>query len=79
MVQGEGIYIQCDMEYGSEKDIVCEVEGASLECIEKIISRYSIRVERGKPLRLYIPTSIFNLGKTPGELIKEIFTVSRLC
>jgi hypothetical protein len=29
--------------------------------------------------RLYISTSIFRAGKTPGELIKELATLLRLC
>ncbi|MEM4509508.1 MAG: hypothetical protein QXT46_00115 [Pyrobaculum sp.] len=80
VLYGEGVNIQCDMEYSSGKDIICEIEGAPLECIEKAISRYKyIRLEKDKSLKIYIPNTIFTYGKTPGEIIKEVFTLAQYC
>jgi hypothetical protein len=66
------ISLECDMEYGEGKDVVCIINGVSRECIEEMMKRSKyhdyVRVEEGK---LYISTSIFKAGKTPGELIKN--------
>jgi hypothetical protein len=76
---GEAV-LECDMEYGEGKEITCVVSGVSRECVEEAVKRTgygSYMTLEGS--RLYISTSIFRAGKTPGELIKELATLLRLC
>lgn len=80
IIQIDNIHIECDMEYGVSKDIVCKVVGVSHECLDDTIRKIGledyVKVEDNT---LYILTSIFKTGKTPGEVIKEIAMLSRFC
>ena len=80
VLQSGKAVLECDMEYGEGREITCIVSGVSRECVEEAVKR----TEYGgymmpKGSRLYISTSIFRSGKTPGELIKELATLLRLC
>ena len=80
VLQSGQALLECDMEYGQGKEVACIVSGVSRECVEEAVKRsgYGIytRLEDDK---LYISTSVFRAGKTPGELIKELATLLRLC
>ncbi|ABP51477.1 MULTISPECIES: hypothetical protein [Pyrobaculum] len=80
VLEDKGLYIECDMEYGPEKDISCTVKGVTQQCVEEAVRKtgYSayMKIEGN---RLLLSTSVFKAGKTPGELIKEIFFYLRLC
>ncbi len=80
VLQSGKAVLECDMEYGEGKEITCIVSGVSRECVEEAVKRtgYGIYMTL-EGSRLYISTSIFRAGKTPGELIKELATLLRLC
>lgn len=80
VLEDKGLYIECDMEYGPEKDVSCTVRGVPHKCVEEAVRKtgYSayVKIEGN---RLLLSTSVFKAGRTPGELIKEIFFYLRLC
>lgn len=81
VLQSGKAVLECDMEYGEGKEITCIVSGVSRECVEEAVKRtgYGTSYMTLEGSRLYISTSIFRAGKTPGELIKELATLLRLC
>lgn len=83
VLQSEKVFLECDMEYGAGKDVVCVVKGVAHECVEEAVKKTNyadyVKVVRGDATRLYISTSVFKAGKTPGELVKELFVLLRLC
>jgi hypothetical protein len=83
VLQRDNVSLECDMEYGAGKDVVCTVKGVVHECVEEAVKRSNyadyMRVVRGNATMLYISTSIFKIGRTPGELVKELFVLLRLC
>jgi len=81
VLQSGKAVLECDMEYGEGKEITCIVSGVSRECVEEAVKRtgYGTSYMTLEGSRLYISTSIFRAGKTPGELIKELVTLLRLC
>jgi len=83
VLQSSDVSLECDMEYGAGKEVVCIVRGVAQECVEGAVKRSSyadyMKVVRGDATMLYISTSVFKVGKTPGELVKELFVLLRLC
>jgi hypothetical protein len=80
VLQSGKAVLECDMEYGEGKEITCVVSGVSRECVEEAVKRTGCGTYMTlEGSRLYISTSIFRAGKTPGELIKELATLLRLC
>jgi hypothetical protein len=80
VVQSDKALLECDMEYGEGKDVTCVVNGVDAKCLEDIVKKLGYgeyaRLENNK---LYISNSIFKAGRTPGELIREIATLLKLC
>ena len=80
VVQSNKALLECDMEYGEGKDVTCVVNGVDAKCLEDIVKKLGCgEYARLENNRLYISTSIFKAGRTPGELIREIATLLRLC
>jgi len=80
VVQSNKALLECDMEYGEGKDVTCVVNGVDAKCLEDIVKKLEYgEYARLENNRLYISISIFKAGRTPGELIREIVTLLRLC
>jgi hypothetical protein len=80
VVQNNKALLECDMEYGEGKDVTCVVNGVDAKCLEDIVKKLEYgEYARLENNRLYISTSIFKTGRTPGELIREIATLLKLC
>ncbi len=83
VLQSDDVSLECDMEYGAGKDVVCIIKGVAHECVEGAVKRSNyadyMKVVKGDAITLYISTSVFKIGKTPGELVKELFVLLRLC
>lgn len=74
------VYIECDMEYSKDKDVLCRIEGAPAGCLEEVIRRSGLEgflSLQGEILR--ISTAVFSKGVTPGEIIKMLATALRFC
>jgi hypothetical protein len=80
VVQSSKALLECDMEYGEGKEVTCIVDGVDARCLEETVKKLGYgdytSLENNK---LYISTSIFKAGKTPGELIRELATLLRFC
>jgi hypothetical protein len=80
VVQSNKALLECDMEYGEGKEVTCVVNGVDAKCLEDIVKKLGCgEYARLENNRLYISTSIFKAGRTPGELIREIVMLLRLC
>jgi hypothetical protein len=80
VVQSNRALLECDMEYGEGKEVTCVVNGVDAKCLEDIVKKLEYgEYARLENNRLYISTSIFKAGRTPGELIREIATLLKLC
>lgn len=75
------VVFKCRMEYKPSGHVVCQVTGVELNCLTTVVERLSlsnyVTVREGPTL--YISTEIHTVGKTMGEVIKEIATVAQLC
>lgn len=83
VLNSEKVHIECDMEYSVGKDVACIIRGASVGCVKNTLAKMNyanyITVEGGDEVRVIISTSVFKAGKTPGELIRELFILLRTC
>ncbi|WP_148682398.1 hypothetical protein [Pyrobaculum neutrophilum] len=80
VVQAGNAQLECDMEYAEGRDVICRLYGVEMSCLEDAVRKTGfqnyIKIEGD---RFYISTAIFKAGRTPGELIREIATLLRLC
>ncbi|MFN7105293.1 MAG: hypothetical protein ACK4M3_01705 [Pyrobaculum sp.] len=80
VVQTGGISLRCDMDYSLSKEVVCVVEGVDNTCLAEVVKKLGLGdLIKDKNNHIYISTSIFTIGKTPGEVIREIATLLRFC
>jgi len=83
VLHSEKVYIECDMEYSAGKDVSCIIRGATAECVKSALAKINgadyITVKGGEEVNVTISTSVFKAGKTPGELIRELFILLRAC
>jgi len=82
VIQSGNVVIECHMEYVRGGEIVCVASGTSPECLRKAVQKISspefVRVNEAAA-KFYISTALFESGKTPGEVIKELAVLLRLC
>lgn len=82
VVQSGGAMIECHMEYVRGGEIVCTASGISPECLRKAVQKVSspefVKVDE-TAAKFYISTALFERGRTPGEVIKELAVLLRLC
>ncbi|MFN3803619.1 MAG: hypothetical protein ACK4SY_01025 [Pyrobaculum sp.] len=80
VVQTGNISLRCDMDYSASKEVACVVEGVDNTCVAEVVKKLELGdLIKNVNNHIYISTSIFTIGKTPGEVIKEIVTLLRFC